>query len=118
MARPPGWKPAEGRRARPLRAHDLIGCQDIAWDVAGAAIELKLTQGEVDALCGAIENESGHAVSAKLLEFLLPCYVAFQLGAASLAAAALGETEEGARHWRNCDDYARRLGPLLEGEID
>ncbi len=55
-------------------AHDLIGCQDIAWDVAGAAIEFKLTQGEVDALCGAVADESGHAVSAKLLEFLLPCY--------------------------------------------
>jgi hypothetical protein len=30
-------------------AHDLVGCQDIAWDVVGAAVEWGLTEDETAA---------------------------------------------------------------------
>ena len=55
-------------------SHDLVGCQDIAWDVAGAIAELALTPAEVArlvAMCG---------VDREQLAFAIPCYVAFQLG--------------------------------------
>ena len=95
-------------------AHDLIGCQDIAWDIAGAAIELSLTQGEVDLLCGVVAYESGRPVSPAVLAFMLPCYAAFQLGAASMAAGALAGTDEAGRLRRSSENYACKLRVLLE----
>lgn len=90
-------------------AHDLIGPQDIAWDVAGAAIELRLSDEEVARLCARIGQESGHAVSAELLAFLRPCYLAFQLGAHTMAAGALGEGSEASRLLQAAHRYASLL---------
>ncbi|KAA0575868.1 hypothetical protein FZ983_25255 [Azospirillum sp. B21] len=59
-------------------AHDLIGCQDIAWDVAGGIVEFDLSDAQARALCGAIDAAAG--LDRRLLEFLLPCYIAFQIG--------------------------------------
>jgi hypothetical protein len=42
--------------------HDLIGCQDIAWDVAGAAIEFDLSDAQRDELCAVVERQSGRAL--------------------------------------------------------
>ena len=41
-------------------AHDLVGCQDVAWDVAGAVVELDLSPPEQDELCAIIRG-SGEA---------------------------------------------------------
>ena len=75
-----------------LAAHDLVGCQDIAWDVAGAVVELGLTEVERDRLCAELGG-----VDAGLLRFMLACYPAFQLGLNSMAADAWGGGEEAAR---------------------
>jgi hypothetical protein len=69
-------------------AHDLVGCQDLAWDVAGAAVEFGLSPEETGRLCTIAERESGRAVAPELVDFLSLCYLAFQLGAFSLAADA------------------------------
>ena len=74
-------------------AHDLVGCQDIAWDVAGAIVEFDLTASEQERLCAEVERAAGEPVRRDLLAFLLPCYLAFQLGAWTLAADAVGDTE-------------------------
>lgn len=71
------------------RAHDLIGCQDVAWDITGAAVELAMTPVEEEALCAIVESESGHGVDRNLLAFFAPCYLAFQVGASTLAADGL-----------------------------
>jgi hypothetical protein len=52
-------------------SHDLIGCQDLAWDVAGAAIELG-----IDVPCDC---------DPELLAFYRVCYLAFELGRNVLA---------------------------------
>lgn len=65
-------------------AHDLIGCQDIAWDVAGAIVEFGLAAAEADRLCGAV------AASKRLVAFHLPCYLAFQIGYWSFASSDAG----------------------------
>ena len=67
------------------RAHDLIGCQDIAWDVGGAAVELDLSESEIDALIATIEAGSAR-ISRPLLTWLALAYLAFQIGAWTLAA--------------------------------
>jgi hypothetical protein len=90
-------------------AHDLIGHQDITWDLAGAITELSLSDEEAARLCAVVEQGSGHPVSRELLAFMLPCYPAFQLGAHLMAAMALGEGTEAARLRAAADRYAGLL---------
>jgi hypothetical protein len=88
--------------------HDLIGCQDIAWDVAGAAVEFGLRPEETRRLAG----ETG--ADPELLAFLTPCYLAFQLGAYAMAADAhAGWPEEQARLTSAREGYAAQLDRLL-----
>jgi hypothetical protein len=60
-------------------AHDLVGCQDIAWDVAGAELELGLSSDEAERLAAIL------GVAPPLLAFHRACYPAFQLGLWSFA---------------------------------
>jgi len=87
-------------------AHDLVGPQDISWDIAGAAVELDLSDQETSRLCGIVQRESGKAISPELLSFMRPCYLAFQLGAHTMAAHALGEGPEATRLHRAAERYA------------
>jgi hypothetical protein len=95
-------------------AHDLVGCQDIAWDVAGAVVEHGLAGQERSRLCAIVERESGHAVDPDLLRCLLPCYLAFQIGACRLASMAVGGGEAG-RLDRSASRYCETLRDLLAG---
>ena len=70
-------------------AHDLIGCQDVAWDIVGAAVEFQLSRHERVELCGRVARISGHSVDTELLDVLTACYLGFQLGYYTLAAQAL-----------------------------
>ncbi len=89
-------------------AHDLVGCQDIAWDVAGAVVELGLTEEEGHTLLAALGRE------APLLAFLRPCYLAFQLGYHRMAADAFGwNPTEAGRARAAADRYAERLETAL-----
>lgn len=94
-------------------AHDLIGCQDIAWDVAGAIAEYALSPTEARLLCERVAEGSARAVNGDLLSILAPCYLAFQLGLWTLAAAS-GDAREAAAQ-RDCAD---RYKGLLAGWID
>ncbi|WP_262027269.1 hypothetical protein [Microvirga sp. Mcv34] len=89
-------------------AHDLVGHQDIAWDIAGAIVELDLSRPEAARLCAIVERESGYPVYPDLLAFLLPCYCAFHMGAHLMAAGALGGGEE-SRLRRAADRYGQLL---------
>ncbi|GGE37235.1 hypothetical protein GCM10007276_13340 [Agaricicola taiwanensis] len=61
-------------------ADDLVGCQDIAWDIAGAAVELDLSENERAALAERVGRQAKRENSMDLLRVLEPCYVGFQLG--------------------------------------
>ncbi|PDT83004.1 hypothetical protein CO676_15665 [Sinorhizobium sp. BJ1] len=61
-------------------AHDLVGPQDIAWDVAGATVEFDLTPQETAALRAVVSDRCGRAVDAELQKALELFYLAFQLG--------------------------------------
>jgi hypothetical protein len=86
-------------------AHDLIGCQDLAWDVAGAAVELGLDHAELAA-------RISPAVDRELLEFLIDAYLAFRLGQSALSAQ-MTDAEEQALHRATADGYAEALGSRL-----
>jgi hypothetical protein len=92
--------------------HDLVGCQDVAWDIAGAAVEFALTDAETLRLAAAVERESGRPVDEELLRFLVPCYLAFQLGSWTLAAESCGPAEA-PRLRAAAARYAARLAALL-----
>ncbi|MXP65807.1 hypothetical protein E0493_20875 [Roseomonas sp. M0104] len=93
-------------------AHDLIGCQDLAWDLVGAEVELGLAP---TALAAAVARESGHATDPALPDAYRPCYLAFQLGAAGMAAAACqGMPEEAARLRAATRRYTVLLRRLIE----
>ena len=98
-------------------AHDFVGCQDVAWDVAGAAVELGLTPGERDRLCAAVEAETGRAVDPDLLALLAPCYLALQLGDHTLSTEiAADQPAEATRLRAAAARYRERLRhELLSG---
>ena len=93
--------------------HDLVGSQDIAWDIAGAAVEWDLSDDEVVALAIAVEREAACAVDEELIAFARVCYLAFQLGLWTFARASAGDDEEAARIGAAADRYRRALGRLL-----
>ena len=89
-------------------AHDLVGAQDIAWDVAGARVEFGLDAMETALL---LEQLAASApVDPDLVALLEPAYLAFQLGSFSMAADAHGHwSQEQARLRRAADAYRIRL---------
>lgn len=93
-------------------AHDLVGCQDIAWDVAGAIVEHGLSRDEAAELCAEIEVGGGPVTDDGLLAIFLPCYLAFQAGL-WLTATAADDAAAGA-HRQRAASYARRLAGLVD----
>ena len=61
--------------------HDLIAEQDLCWDLAGAAIELELDDGELEEVRRRIGRP---AAPPGVEELYRVCYAAFQLGAVAM----------------------------------
>ncbi|MBA3457407.1 MAG: hypothetical protein H0T42_30280, partial [Deltaproteobacteria bacterium] len=93
-------------------SHDLVGCQDVTWDLAGAATELEMAPGEVRRLGGITHLHSGRQHDPELLQLMQPCYLAFQLGRHSLA---INSADRGEAHRLRAivDRYAGRLAAIL-----
>ena len=66
-------------------AHDLVGCQDIAWDIAGASVELGLDPNARDALAEAVAARLGRGLRRDSIAAHELCYLGFQLGLWSMA---------------------------------
>jgi hypothetical protein len=97
-------------------AHDLIGCQDLAWDVAGANVEFGLGERAAQALITATERAAGRQIDRELLDFYLPAYCAFRLGQAVLGSEMCAlDPPERERLDEATSRYARQLQHLLEG---
>jgi hypothetical protein len=89
-------------------AHDLIGCQDVAWDVAGAIVEFDLDQDSASELIRSVEQSAAAPVDRELLDFYRIAYVAFRLGHARLGVKSAPQLEAVAQR------YSRKLGDLLQ----
>ena len=98
--------------------HDLIGCQDLAWDAAGFICEFELGGGLADHFLGLLDRAAPRPVERTLLAFLTPCYLAFRLGAATLAAEALHHwPAEADRNRRAAERYGQQLSRLaIDGD--
>jgi hypothetical protein len=89
------------------QSHDLIGCQDIAWDVAGAILELDLPSNEAGQLAAALDCDPA------LLAFYQVAYAAFRIGAHRLSASTLGHwPEEERRNLLAAERMERRLAAV------
>lgn len=96
------------------RAHDLIGCQDVAWDCAGAIAELDLDQYEAARLVADVAQWSGFDVDPELLQFYRIAYLAFRLGQMRLGATMVGDPSEQHRLELRGNLYRLQLQHLLE----
>ncbi|TPM96917.1 hypothetical protein FJ977_18525 [Mesorhizobium sp. B2-1-3A] len=94
------------------RSHDLIGSQGIEWDIAGAVVEYDLSDAELLHLTVCAEAAMNRAVDRELLSYMLPCYLAFQLGLWTMADQA--ETGESDRLRPLIERYQSRLSRFLE----
>lgn len=92
--------------------HDLVGCQDVAWDLAGAAEEFGLGPSELEHAMAQVERSAGRPVDPTLVGLLRPVYLAFQLGACTMAAGSASD-EERPRLTRRSGVYARQLDAHL-----
>ncbi|MFP2899710.1 hypothetical protein [Corallococcus sp. 4LFB] len=89
---------------------DLVGCQDVAWDMVGGAVELNLSE---PTLATHVERPSGHVVSPLLPRF----YLSFQCGHHTLAATTLKDAapDKAFRLRAAAARYAARLRDDLRG---
>jgi hypothetical protein len=85
------------------QAHDLVGAQDLAWDVAGAAVEFGLDAEETERLRTRVEASAGHTIERRAVSALTAAYLAFQIGWWRMAA----EGVEGARALDRARTYER-----------
>lgn len=69
--------------------HDLVGPQDLAWDLAGAGLEFDLDADERAGLMAALGASPDH----ELVQFMALAYSAFQLGSATLARESAASPE-------------------------
>ncbi|MES1245713.1 MAG: hypothetical protein ABUT39_29170 [Acidobacteriota bacterium] len=91
--------------------NDLIGAQDPAWDLAGAVVELELSDDERGRLVEMLERSRRVKTPPDQLRFYTHAYLAFQLGWQTLAAEALegiDPAEAGAMRKR-AESYRERL---------
>ena len=75
-------------------AHDMVGCQDIAWDVAGAAVEFGLSNRQREALRTALSTRIGREVPHRFVAANELCYLGFQIGLWTMSLARNGEAEQ------------------------
>ena len=94
------------------RGNDLVGPQDIAWDLAGAAVELDLDEAELALLADAVARRGNVPRAERVqLDFYTAAYLAFQTGRHLLAAEALEHSSpaDSAGLRSEMERYAERL---------
>jgi hypothetical protein len=74
-------------------AHDLVGCQDIAWDIAGAAVEFALSPEERARLIAGLEGRLGRLIAPQFVEVYELAYLGFQIGLWTMAKQRNNENE-------------------------
>lgn len=95
--------------------HDLLGPLDPAWDLAGAALELRYPKAAHRRLLAAAVPPGQSPPTAGLLRFCALCHLAFHLGAAGMAQAAFAPgSDEWLRHEHALRRRERDLRRLLQ----
>jgi hypothetical protein len=95
--------------------HFFPGSQDIAWDLAAAALEFELSDQSRQYLLARYRSLSGDHTVGKRLPHYAISYLAFRLGYTTLAAGVLANTPDGLRFENDARRYARLLRHELSG---
>ena len=95
--------------------HDVIGAQDVAWDVVGAEVELELSEAERAALVEAVVRGTGYRALPLQLPFFTIAYLAFQVGYWTLAMESLRDDEAELARIR---DTVRHYSALLRRRLE
>jgi hypothetical protein len=95
--------------------HDLVGCQDIAWDLAGAWVELRLDEAEIGSLVERVSCSADRTFSRRRLQFYRVAYLAFQLGRATFGVKGIADGLELQRMQRSMNEYRELLEGAIEG---
>ncbi|WFU50563.1 hypothetical protein [Sinorhizobium terangae] len=96
-------------------AHDLIGRQDIAWDIAGAGVEFRLSARQSAHLRAVVSEGCKRALNPDLQAVLELCYLAFQLGL-WISAKPAASPEEIPRLEATAARYAKLLLRRIAGD--
>jgi hypothetical protein len=96
-------------------AHDLVGCQDIAWDIAGATVEFDLSDTERERLRKAVAAAAGYETAPEIVALFEVLYLCFQAGLWTYASASQTGDEAG-RAAGLVRRYADRLSFLMREE--
>ena len=86
--------------------HFFPGCQDIAWDIAGAAVEFGF---DPAILAGRYLRVMFDATLTARLPFYTTAYLAYRTGYCTLAAETLGDTPDGRRFRQLLGKYTSLL---------
>lgn len=86
--------------------HFFPGCQDIAWDIAGAAVEFGF---DAAVLAGRYLRLTSDSTLAARLPFYTTAYLAYRVGYCTLAAETLGDTADGRRFRQLIEKYTSLL---------
>lgn len=97
--------------------HDLAGAQDVAWDVAGAVVELGLDEGAAAELSRRVELDSGVELTAASMTFHEVAYLALRVARWTFAAQCEGDPAERSRIEVELERYRTALRALLSGEV-
>lgn len=89
--------------------HFFPGSQEVAWDVAGCAVEWGLDAGATRTLAERVATLSADRRLPTRLPFYRVAYLAYRLGYATLAARGLGADPDGGRFARLARHYRRGL---------
>jgi hypothetical protein len=95
-------------------AHDLVGCQNIAWDAVGAAIEFSLNDREAGEL-GARLRAAGHALDPRLVAFYESSYLAFQAASFAMDAQVQQQAPDSCALLAECRRYSAALRNVCSG---
>lgn len=95
--------------------HFFPGCQDIAWDIAAAAIELTPSRAARHALLDRYRSLSDDRTIVGRLPFYSMAYLAFRLGYCSLAAGVLEGRPDGRRFELEVARYQSLIRELSHG---
>lgn len=115
------WIELEGRWLKTdgvdhAHAHDLVGCQDLGWDLAGARFELGLDPDDCARLDRVVSALGARLPPPDLRAFLERAYLAFQLGAWTMAGDATADPEERQRTDARVGFYRSALSALLAAD--
>lgn len=95
--------------------HDLVGPQDIGWDVAGLEAEWELDPHELRLVETVIAREAGRRLSPELLDVYRVVYRAFRMGQLWMGAESVGRTS---REGRRLESAALGMRERLAGAVE